>query len=232
MRDRRARIASRGRRRWLRAGAAAIAAQFAFLRGALAAGSVEKGVHRLRGDVRVNGTPAKEGMDVRAGDVITTGAASEVVFVTGRDAFLIRANARVETQGTAGALVLTGLRILTGAVLSVFSPGMPRALKTRTATIGIRGTAVYVEAEEARTYACVCYGVADLVSVMDPAARETVRTRHHEQPRYIMGSGAPVMLMGAPVINHTDAELTMLESLVGRRPPFAPWPGERPLQGY
>ena len=34
------------------------------------------------------------------------------------------------------------------------------------------------------------------------------------------------MLMSAPVINHTDAELTLLESLVGRKPPFAPWPGE------
>jgi hypothetical protein len=47
-----------------------------------------------------------------------------------------------------------------------------------------------------------------------------------------MGSGSPQMLMGAPVINHTDAELTLLESLVGRRPPFAPYPGERPLSSY
>jgi hypothetical protein len=61
---------------------------------------------------------------------------------------------------------------------------------------------------------------------MDPSAREIVRTRQHEQPRYVMGMGAPKMLMSAPVINHTDAELTMLESLVGRQPPFAPWPGE------
>ena len=25
----------------------------------------------------------------------------------------------------------------------------------------------------------------------------------------------------APVVNHTDAELTLLESLVGRKPPFS-----------
>ena len=55
----------------------------------------------------------------------------------------------------------------------------------------------------------------------DPKARETVRTRHHEQPRYIMASGAPQMVVPAPVLNHTDAELTMLESVVGRKPPFA-----------
>lgn len=223
----------RDRRRWLgRVGATALAAQlaaqFAVLRQALAAGSVEKGVHRLRGDVRVNGAPAKEGMDVKAGDVVTTGAASEAVFVTGKDAFLVRANSRIEAQGTAGALVLTGLRIVTGAVLSVFSPGERRALYTQTATIGIRGTAVYIEAEEARTYVCTCYGEAEIVSAMDPSAREVVSTKHHEQPRYVMGMGAPQMLMGAPVVNHTDAELTFLEALVGRRPPFVSEPGYQP----
>jgi hypothetical protein len=216
------------------AGAALVAAQqFALLRGALAAGAVAKGVHRIRGDVRVNGAPASEGMDVKAGDVITTGAGSELLFVAGKDAFLVRANTRVEVQGTAGALVATGLRILSGAVLSVFTPGEPKSIRTPTSTIGIRGTAVYVEAEDARTYACVCYGEADLAASADPAARETVRTRHHEQPRYILGAGAPQLLMSAPVINHTDAELVMLENLVGRWPPFTPWPGEdRPRQGY
>jgi hypothetical protein len=32
------------------------------------------------------------------------------------------------------------------------------------------------------------------------------------------------MLMGAPVINHSDVELGFLEGLVGRRPPFAEQP--------
>jgi len=215
-----------GRRRWLRT-AAALAVQMAWLRAALAAGSVEKGMHRVRGDVRVNGAPAKQGDDVKAGDVVTTGAGSEAVFVTGKDAFLVRENSRVELQGTLGAFVLSGLRIVTGAVLSVFSPGERRTLRTSTATIGIRGTAVYLEVEPARTYVCTCYGEADISSAMDPAASETVRTRHHEQPRYVMGMGAPKMLMGAPVVNHTDAELTMLESLVGRTPPFAGESGYR-----
>ena len=216
------------RRLWLRVAAAAIALQMAWLRSALASGSVQKGVHRLRGDVRVNGEPAKEGMDVNAGDVVTTGAASEVLFVTGKDAFLVRPNSRIEAQGAAGALVLAGLRVVTGAVLSVFSPGERKTLRTPTATIGIRGTAVYLEAEEARTYVCTCYGEADIVSAMDPSARETVRTRHHEQPRYVMGMGAPQMLMSAPVVNHTDAELIMLEGLTGRRPPFLDMPGYQP----
>ena len=208
------------RRRLLGASAAALALKMAWLRQALAAGSVEKGVYRVRGDVRINGTPAKEGMDVKAGDVITTGSGSETVFVAGKDAFLIRANSRVEAQGALGALVLSGLRVVTGAVLSVFAPGEPKSLRTATATIGIRGTAVYIEAEEARTYVCTCYGEAEIVSVAEPSARETIRTTRHEQPRYVMGTGAPQMLMGAPVVNHDDVELNMLESLVGRRTPW------------
>jgi hypothetical protein len=216
------------RRRWLRMSAATLALQMAWLRGALAAGSVEKGVYRVRGDVRVNGAPAKEGMDVKAGDLIATGAGSDVVFVTGRDAFFIRSNSRVEVEGTLGALVLTGLRVVTGAILSVFAPREPKTLRTPTATIGIRGTAVYLEVEESRTYVCTCYGEAEIVSVADPSARETVRTTHHDQPRYVMGTGAPQMLMGAPVVNHTDVELAMLENLVGRRTPFVAMPEGSP----
>ena len=102
----------------------------------------------------------------------------------------------------------------------MFAPGEPKTLRTATATIGIRGTAVYLEAEATRTYVCTCYGEAEIISTADPSARETVRTTRHEQPRYVMGTGAPQMIMGAPVINHTDVELTMLESLVGRRTPF------------
>ena len=112
-------------------------------------------------------------------------------------------------------------------MLSVFSRGEPKTLSTATATIGIRGTAVYVEAEEARTYVCTCYGETDIVSATDPSARETVRTSYHEQPRYVMGMGSPQMLMGAPVINHTDAELILLEGLTGRRPPFVSESGYR-----
>lgn len=216
------------RRRMLSMSAAVLALKMTWLRQALAAGSVEKGVYRVRGDVRINGTPAKEGMDVKAGDAITTGPGSETVFVTGKDAFLIRANSRVVVEGALGALVLTGLRVVTGALLSVFAPGEPKTLRTATATIGIRGTAVYVEAEENRTYVCTCYGEAEIVSTADPSARETVRTTRHEQPRYVMGTGAPQMLMGAPVVNHDDVELNMLESLVGRRTPFVHMPDGAP----
>ncbi|MDX1375750.1 MAG: hypothetical protein R3357_09325 [Burkholderiales bacterium] len=209
------------RRRWIaRTGAALLAARLGVLREALAAGRLEKGVYRVRGEARVNGVPAREGMDVKAGDVITTGADGELVFVIGKDAMLVRRNARVEVAGRLGALVADGLRIVTGAVLSVYSPGARREITVRTATIGIRGTAVYVEDMDDRAYVCTCYGVAEIAATDDAAVRETVATEYHDQPRYLYPAGAAERIVKAPVINHSDAELILLESLVGREPPF------------
>ena len=212
------------RRTWLKraaAGGAALAMAMAQLRRALAMGAVPPGVYQARGDVRVNGKPAQKGVELKPGDVVTTGRDSELVVAVGKDAFLMRANSRVEYAGDAAQLIVSGLRVVTGALLSVFEPGRPKTIRTATATIGIRGTAVYVEIEEKRTYVCTCYGVADLVPLADPAAAETVRTKHHDEPRFIYAKGMPRMLEKAPVFNHSDAELTMLESLVGRTTPFA-----------
>lgn len=186
-----------------------------------AQGKTPKGVARVRGDARVNGVPAKRGMVVRPGDTVITGRNGEIVFVIGKDAMLVRAESQVETQGAAGALIASGFRIVTGAILSVFAPGEPKTLVTGTATIGIRGTGIYIESGADRTYVCTCYGEAALAARDDPAASEVVRTRHHDEPRYIMARGAPQMLMRAPVINHTDAELALLEGLHGRKTPFA-----------
>ncbi|HZN85544.1 MAG TPA: hypothetical protein VFB53_02050 [Burkholderiales bacterium] len=190
------------------------------VRAALAQDRVPQGVSRVRGGATVNGQPAKQGMVVRAGDKVATGADAEIVFVLDRDAMLLRRNGSLE-------VAKSGFRLVTGAILSVFAPKQRRELRTPTATIGIRGTAVYLEAEASRTYVCTCYGEAVLEPVDEPAARETVRTRHHEQPRYIMARGAPRMVAPAPVLNHSDAELEMLEALVGRQPPFAGQPGPR-----
>lgn len=186
-----------------------------------AAGRVEKGVYSVRGEASINGRPARPGMDVLPGDTVITGRDSELVFVIAADAMLVRGNSRVEITGSAGRIVAEGARIVTGALLSVFAPGQRKVLRTSTATIGIRGTGVYVESEPERTYVCTCYGEAELAASSDPSAREIVKTTHHDQPRYVMARGAPQMLMGAPVINHTDAELRLLEGLQGRKPPFA-----------
>ena len=211
------------RRVWLArmtAGGAVLALEMARLRHALAAGAVQKGVARVKGDVRIGGEPAKPGMAVRPGATITTARGAELVFVADRDAFMVRADSRIELSGEATQAALGGLRVLAGAILSVFVPGRGKGIRTPTATIGIRGTGIYVEVQKIRTYACTCYGEAELVPVDEPKEAETVRTTHHDQPRYIYAKGMPSMMERAPVVNHTDAELIMLEGLVGRVVPF------------
>ena len=211
------------RRVWLArmtAGGAALGLGMAQLRRALAQGAVAPGVARVRGDARINGKPAQRGMEAGPGDVVTTGRNAELVVVVGRDAFLVRADSRIELSGDAKRRLLSGLRVASGALLSVFEPGREKQIRTATAAIGIRGTGVYVELDGSRTYVCTCYGEAQLAPVDDPRQAETVRTRHHDQPRYIYPKGMPRMIEKAPVVNHTDAELILLESLVGRKPPF------------
>jgi hypothetical protein len=111
------------------------------------------------------------------------------------------------------------LRVITGKLLSVFGKGN-RLLVTPTATIGIRGTGCYIESEQTRTYFCLCYGDAEVTPTADPKQKETLRTRHHDHPMYISAAGDKMMAPAA-VINHTDAELTLLEAALGRTPPFA-----------
>ncbi len=209
----------RARREWLRRALLGGATLPLLLREALAARGNGAGLIRARGEVLINGIAARAGAAVNPGDSVITAPGGMAVFVVGRDAFLLRENSELLTTG--GRVLIAGLRLVTGKLLSVFARG-PRRISTATATIGIRGTGLYLEAQTERTYVCTCYGMADLQASNMPGATETVKTTHHNAPRYIYAHGEmPIkMIEVAPVINHTDAELIMLEALVGRQPPF------------
>jgi len=47
-----------------------------------------------------------------------------------------------------------------------------------------------------------------------------VTTTRHDQPRFINPPGAPTSIAAAPVIDHGDAKLRLLEAVVYRTPPF------------
>ena len=189
------------------------------LRDALAARKLPSGMVMIKGEVTVNGNAVRTGTLVKPGDSVVTAAGGLAVFVVGKDAFLLRENSELLTAGS--RMLIASLRLVTGKLLSVFGRGRCD-ITTPTATIGIRGTGIYIEVEAERTYVCTCYGVVDLQASNMPEARETVHTTHHDAPRYIYAHGdMPIkMIEAAPVINHSDAELIMLEALVGREPPF------------
>jgi len=209
-----------------------VLARVAFSMGALAR---RQGIQKIQGEVKINGIPAEIGALVKTGDVITTGPKSYAVFVIDRSAYLVRDNTRLEfsseTSDQYKEKIVNILRLINGKMLSVFGRRR-RKIFTTTAVAGIRGTGIYLEAEPERTYICTCYGLVDIQSKAAPEVKETVKTSYHESPRYVYASGADQLIAKAPVINHTDAELIMLEGLVQRKPPFADEEDEGGNGGY
>ena len=190
-------------------------------------------VYRVTGKVLVNGQQASADTRINANATIETALGGELVFVVGDSAMLVRQDTRIALQGNANVQTV---RLTQGKVLSVYGGGT-RSLTTPTAAIGITGTGVYMEADPEQTYFCTCYGTSDVRSVANPAARETVTTKHHDRPLYIVRSGqAASAIRPAPFINHTDQELMLIETLVGRTPPFilpgSQYNAPRPRTGY
>lgn len=183
----------------------------------------DRSIHRLRGQLRIDGVPASRETPVKPSSTLETGPRSQAVFRIGPDAHLLRENSRIELASSDGILV-DGLRLLSGALLSVIGerkPGERYVLSTATASIGIRGTGIYVESDARGTYACTCYGEVELAVRDNPGQREVIRADHHESPRYVLpGPGGSMQITEAPMKNHSDAELMLIESLVGRKPPF------------
>ena len=197
----------------------ALASLFGKLPGKLPEG---KSVFELKGDVRVNGKPADERTVIGPSDRIVTGRNSYLIAAVGANAFIVRDESTLELGG-ANPLKQV-FRIVTGKVLGVFgklSGHDTLSINTPVATVGIRGTGVYAEADAEKTYLCTCYGVTDLASTKDPKATERIVSKHHDAPRYILAdTDGGKRIVPAPFINHTDLELMTLEALVGRKVPF------------
>jgi hypothetical protein len=205
------------RRDWMRYIAAGGAAAASIrLADALAKGDIPPGINRLEGTATVNGSPAHAGTPVSLGDRVATGPRSQAVIVVGSDAFLVRSRSVIEVKGSEGTL--KELLVAGGQVLSVFAK-KPVAIKAANASIGIRGTGAYIEINPDSVYFCLCYGEA-LVEGPGMANARLVKTTHHEQPLVLRDDGGIMRVEPGPFLNHSDAELIMLEALVGREPPF------------
>ncbi|MEG3618669.1 hypothetical protein V5T82_09400 [Magnetovibrio sp. PR-2] len=198
---------------------------------------ITQGFQTVDGDVRLNGRPAQVGMVVRPTDVCTTGADGSCVIIIGEHVFLLRENAEVEFEVEhfeegfdTSRTVTQRIRVAAGALLGGFA-NTQATIDTPLATIGIRGTGLYVEAHADRDYVCLCYGKAELHPKLKPSLVQHLDTFHHETPRNLfadpLAHGGRVI---APekMINHQDEELIMLEALVGRIPLFGPEPIKMP----
>lgn len=171
----------------------------------------------LQGETWVNGRIAHDQTKIHTNSLIktTTHSAS---FIIGDNAFTLRPHSQVKftPTSTSNRSVISRLRLLTGGLLSVFGKG-PKKLFTPAATIGIRGTGVYMESSAESSYVCLCYGKVDLTANVQAAPTALLEATHHQAKR-IQTAGT---VSDESMINHTDDELIYLEGLVGRKVPFA-----------
>lgn len=179
-------------------------------------------IFRLEGEVTVDGQAADLNTRVGPNSLVKTGRNSLAIFVVASDAFILRSNSELR-MGSSNGLIIEGMRILSGKILSVFGKREePHTITTTTATIGIRGTGIYVESDPEKSYVCTCYGHARITSSVDPSVSEDVISTHHDKPVYVLPAAANNrLIVPGPFINHTDSELALIEELVGRTPPFA-----------
>ena len=185
-------------------------------------------VHDLRGTVLVNGARIDRSATIKPGDTVVTQSDGFLVASLGQEAFMMRSRSEmvIEPMTTsAGTVVIGALRLVTGALGAVFGKSnLQRRVATATATVGIRGTGVYLETRlrdgEPSTYMCTCYGMTELASTADPRDRLQLESTRH-LPRWVGTMPRDgTRISEAPMDTHTDAEMDMLERCVGRR---APW---------
>jgi len=186
--------------------------------------------HQIIGNVMVNATTASMNTAVKPGDKLRTGPKSQAIFVVGQDAFSLGENSELTLDGEIledENPVIRAFSLLSGRLLTVFGR-TGHKVSTPQATIGIRGTGVYLEALADKSYICTCYGKVDIHANADTQQKTTVTSNHHDQPLWVYGDNSKTyqkqsgqgLIQAAPMQNHTDMELVMLEALVGRRVPF------------
>lgn len=183
---------------------------------AFAASSV---IHELQGTVMVNKKPLTLASSIRSGDEITVLPDGKLVFSMGEDAFLVRGGSTLQVYSEEDSVVISALRLVGGAMLGVFSKRKKTTtcIFTATATIGIRGTAVYAAVTPDKLYTCTCYGHTDLIVGLE---REDVIATRHNAHVVTPGKNGNAQMKAFEVLDHNDDELRMLEALVGRKPLF------------
>jgi hypothetical protein len=176
-------------------------------------------IHELQGAVTINKKVLTQQSIIKNGDEIIVSKAGKLVFSIGEDAFLVRGGSILQVYSDEGNVLVTALRLVTGAMLGVF--GKRKKVTTRiftaTATLGIRGTAVYVAVTPEKLYTCTCYGHTDLIVGLE---KEDVIATHHNAHVVTTNSFGNLQMKAFEVIDHNDDELRMLEVLVGRKPLF------------
>lgn len=194
------------------------AAAWVLMGGAGAAAAQQRSnIVQLSGDALLNGRRLGPQQTILTGDQIQTGPDSTLMFAIGNSAFQVRQNSVLSVERGLTLNTVSLLRLITGAVVSVWGKGSNRAILMPTLTAGIRGTGVYSEVfvdQDNRSYFCNCYGTVDVES---NGAKLVSQAEYHQSFWGEVNPQGGSRLTPARAINHTDEELEFLARLVNQR---------------
>ncbi len=167
----------------------------------------------FKGKVLVNGKKIRKNQNIKVNDTVqTVGKDSYVQFAVHQDAFSVSDNAVITL---AGHRKVSNIDVKRGRLLAVFKTGRNRKIKTINATMGIRGTGVYINANKKKTDFCTCYGKTTVYENDHKNEAIELKATHHNP--VVIKNGK---ISKAGMSGHGDDELRTLEAMVGRKPYF------------
>ncbi|HEC86216.1 MAG: hypothetical protein DRR08_10905 [Candidatus Parabeggiatoa sp. nov. 2] len=174
-------------------------------------------IREMRGKVWVNNRLATLDTPIKPGDTIKTGANSRVIFIIGDDVYKLGARSTLRLRYSGNRFV-NAMRLISGTLLGVFGKGR-KTIDSPTATLGIRGTGLFIKIEPNSTYFCTCYGETEIYTRGTQIRKQYMTATHHMA--YSISHDAQNPRIYSDIMkDHTDDELYYLESLVGRKPPI------------
>ena len=180
-------------------------------------------VREMRGEVTLNDVPLTRSSALQAGQTLATGADGRVWFSIGADAYFLRPGSRLRLDASQPREpIIDFIRLVSGALGATFARGARRSLIAPTATIGIRGTGVYLEAAADVAYFCTCFGASEILTAPSGAMmkRVAVASENHQARLIHREAMSAMRIVPAAFQGHTNEEIAQLEALAGRPNPF------------
>jgi len=174
-------------------------------------------IREIQGKVWVNNVSATLDTPIQPSDIIKTGANSRIIFVIGDDVYQLGSHTTLRLRYNPGNSFVNAMRLITGTLLGAFGKGR-KTIQSPTATLGIRGTGLFIKIEPNKTYFCTCYGETEIITSSTTRHLQPVTATHHKA--YSISHDAENPIIYSDIMkSHTDEELHHLESLVGQQPP-------------
>lgn len=172
-------------------------------------------VKELKGEVSANGSPIFEGSKVFIHERLTTGPKSFVRLLL-PDGVAMQVGPQSSIELKRDKDKVTSLQLIKGFVLSRIRSAVAPAekdkfrVRTKSVSMGVRGTTFFAKAERKNTFLCTCEGT---VHVNWREGEETITSKHHDAPKFISDDKAQTepAPMGA---DHSDDDAMALDKIL------------------